>query len=58
MAKERKELMGLIHEILWHLRGGVSREEAWTLSPDERTSMLEDIKKRVANVEATGLALL
>lgn len=57
MARERKELMDLIHEIIWHMRG-MTREEAWTLSPEERKSILEDIKKRVETVEKSGLPLL
>jgi hypothetical protein len=58
MAKERKELMDLIHEIMWHMRGGLNRDDAWCLSPDERNSILEDIKKRVENVEKTQMPLL
>lgn len=58
MERERKELSGVIHEIMWHMRGGVTREEAWTLSPDERAQIMEDIKKRVETVEKTNLPLI
>lgn len=47
-----------IQDIMWHMRGGVTREEAWTLSSMEREALLEDIKARVKTVEETGLALL
>ncbi len=56
--REQKELMGMIHEMMWHMRGGLSREEAWTLSPIERQSILEDIKTRIETVEKTNLPLL
>lgn len=48
----------MIHEIMWNMRGGLTREEAWTLSPQERADILEDIKKRVETVEKTGLPLI
>lgn len=43
---------------MWHMRGSLSREEAWTLSPDERRDMLKLVEGRVKVVEKTGLALL
>ncbi len=58
MKREQKELRHMIHEIMWNMRGGLTREEAWTLSPQERADILEDIKKRVETVEKTGLPLI
>jgi len=58
MRAEQKELRELIHELMWHQRGGLTREEAWTLSPVERTVMMDSIKKRIETVEKTGLPLL
>jgi hypothetical protein len=40
------------------MRGGLSREEAWALSPVERADMVKFIESRVKIVEKTGLALL
>lgn len=40
------------------MRGGVTREEAWTLSPYERRDIIKLIEERVKVVEKTGLALL
>lgn len=58
MAKEREELMHTIYEILWYMRGGLTKEDAWGLSQNERVSVLRDIKKRIETVEKTGLAIL
>lgn len=58
MYKEQKELRGVIHEIMWYLRGGCTREEAWCLSHQERIELVEDIKKRIENVEKSGLPIL
>ena len=58
MAKEGKDLRKLIHNIMWHMRGSISREEAWHLSSQERQDFLELIEERVKAVEKTGLAIL
>lgn len=58
MAKEGKDLRKLTHNIMWHMRGSISREEAWSLSPQERLDFLELIEERVKAVEKTGLAIL
>lgn len=58
LAKEGKDLRKLIHNIMWHMRGSISREEAWHLSALERREVLELIEDRVKAVEKTGLAIL
>ena len=58
MAKEGKDLRKLIHNIMWHMRGSISREEAWQLSSQERQEFLDLIEERVKAVEKTGLAIL
>ena len=40
------------------MRGGFTREEAWTLSPYERKDVMKLIEERVKVVEKTGLAIL
>lgn len=47
-----------IAELMWHMRGSLSREEAWTLSYHERQDLLKYIKERLAIVEKTGMPLL
>lgn len=55
---EQKELRRHITDILWHMRGGITREEGWTLSPLERRDIMRLIEDRIKVVEKTGLALL
>ena len=56
--KEQRDLVEHIHSIMWHMRGSLSRQEAWTLSHEERKSILSQIDDRVKNVEKNGLPLL
>lgn len=55
---EQHELMEHVHSIMWHMRGSLSREEAWRLSAQERKSLLRQIEERVKQVEKTGLPVL
>jgi hypothetical protein len=55
--KDSKKLISQIHEILWHMRS-ISREEAWSLSFDERKDILKQIEERVKLVETTKLPIL
>lgn len=57
MKAERKELMDHVQLIAWHMRS-MSREEVWSLSPDERRGILAQIDERIKQVEKTGLALI
>lgn len=57
MKAERKELMDHVQQIMWHMRS-MSREEAWSLSPDERKGILAQVDERIKQVEKTGLAVL
>lgn len=54
----QRDLREQITDIMWHMRGGVTREEAWTLSYVERADMHRMIERRMEMVEKTGLALL
>jgi hypothetical protein len=56
--KEQRELRRQIVSIMWHMRGGVTREEAWTLCYQERRDMMKFIDERIKLVEKTGLPLL
>jgi hypothetical protein len=44
--------------IMWHLRGSLSREEAWTISPEEREHYIKMIEEQRDLTEKTGLALM
>ena len=56
--KESKELKEQVLTIMWHMRGSISREEAWSLSFEEREMIIKQIEERIKTVEKSGLALL
>ena len=58
MQTDQTELRQLITRVMWHMRGSLSREEAWTLSPDERKDIIKLIEEHRDLTEKTGLALL
>jgi len=58
MDAERHDLMEHIITIMWHMRGSLTREEAWTLCDKERRIILKQIEERVKTVEKTNLAIL
>ncbi len=55
---EQQELRTHIVSLMWHMRGSISREEAWTLCPNERIDIQRLIEDRLKLVEKTRLALL
>lgn len=56
--RDQQELRAHVTMLMWHMRGSLSREEAWTLSPDERKDVLKLIEERLKIVEKTRLPLL
>lgn len=40
------------------MRGGLTYQEAWNLSADERRDIMKLVEERIKMVEKTGLALL
>lgn len=56
--KESKMLRKEIVEIMWYMRGSLSRNEAWSLSPTEREEIIEYITERMKVVEKTKLPLI
>jgi len=48
----------MVIRIMWHMRGSLSRQEAWSLSPDERQDIVTLIEEHRDLTEKTGLALL
>lgn len=58
MSAEQKELRKLIARLMWHMRGSLSRDEAWSLSPDERRDIMDLIEEHRELVEKTGLPLM
>lgn len=58
LERDQKKLRKDIVEIMWYLRGSLSRQEAWTLSPLERDEYIEYISERMKIVEKTKMALI
>jgi len=58
MQTEQKDMRFLTAQIMWHMRGGLSRQEAWTLSNEERKDIIALIEERKQVTEKTGLALM
>ena len=56
--KDSKMLRKEIVEIMWYMRGSLSRSEAWALSPTEREEMVEYITERMKLVEKTKMPLI
>lgn len=58
MEREAKAIHKMIFEIGWYMRGFLSYEEAWGLSPNGREMALKLINNNVERVKKTGLPLL
>jgi hypothetical protein len=58
MQKEVGEMRAVTHKLMWHMRGSISRQEAWTLSIMERKDIVALIEEHKEMTEKTGLALL
>jgi len=56
--KETRALIDQIHEICWYMRGGITREDAYNLSYDERASIVKLIDSNIKRVNETRLPLL
>ncbi len=58
MQREQYEMRNVIVNLMWSMRGSLSREEAWCLSPDERKDVIKLIEEHRELTEKTGLPLL
>ncbi|MFP5432711.1 MAG: hypothetical protein ACLGIM_06275 [Alphaproteobacteria bacterium] len=47
-----------VAEIMWYMRGALSREEAWCLSHEERLGYLKLIEDRIDAVKKGGPPIL
>ena len=55
MEKEAKNLRSDSLKISWHMRGGITYEQALNLSPDERAMVSDIIKDHFETTKKTGL---
>lgn len=58
MQVDQQEIRMATARIMWHMRGSLSRQEAWTISPDERNDFAKLIDEHRELTEKTGLALM
>lgn len=58
MDRESKALDREIYEICWYMRGGITREEAWALSFQERKTISKIVEKNVENTKKSGISLM
>lgn len=58
MQSDQTALRRLIGTIMWHMRGSLSRQEAWSLSAEERKDIVNQIEERREMTEKTGLPLM
>ena len=58
LEKESKALIKQITEICWYMRGGISREEAWSLSFIERQEVFKLINENIKRTKDAKMPLL
>ena len=58
MKQDQDNISQTTIRIMWHMRGSLSREEAWTLSIEERNEIMKLIEEHKELTEKTGLPLL
>jgi hypothetical protein len=51
---QTKNLKLEIMKVCWHMRGGISWQEALNLSPEERTIVSELVKQNMETTKKTG----
>tara|TARA_B100002003_G_C13906653_1_gene441433 strand:+ start:319 stop:534 length:216 start_codon:yes stop_codon:yes gene_type:complete len=58
LQQELRDIEKQVFEICWYMRGGISLTEAWSLSFDQRTTVMEIINSNIERTKSSGLALL
>lgn len=58
METESRDLRRSLYNLMWHMRGSLSREDAFMLSPQERDDIRRLIEDRMKIVKETNLPLL
>ena len=58
LSKDQQELRRNLYNIMWHMRGSISREDAFELTPIEREDIRLLIDERMKIVKETHLPLL
>jgi|TARA_B100001971_G_C17787675_1_gene332877 hypothetical protein len=58
LESESRAIEKQIFEICWYMRGGVTLEEAWTLSFDQRSTIMDIINDNIERTKNSGIALM
>ena len=58
LAQESGAIEKQVFEICWYMRGGITLDQAWQLSYNQRSIVMDIIKDNVERTKESGLALL
>lgn len=58
LESESRAIEKQIFEICWYMRGGITLEEAWTLSFDQRSTIMDIINDNIERTKTSGIALM
>ena len=58
MAQESGAIEKQVFEICWYMRGGINLEQAWQLSFNQRSMIMDIIKDNVERTKESGIALM
>ena len=58
LEAESRAIEKQIFEICWYMRGGITLEEAWTLSFDQRSTIMDIINDNIERTKNSGIALM
>jgi hypothetical protein len=58
MEIESKAIHREVVDIMFYMRGSITRDQAWRLTPRERVAIRRRIEKNIEQTEKTGLSLI
>ena len=58
MTSESRAIEKQVLEICWYMRGGVTLEQAWQLTYDQRATVMDIINKNIERTKESGIALM
>ena len=58
MTSESRAIEKQVLEICWYMRGGVTLDQAWQLTYDQRATVMDIINKNIERTKESGIALM
>ena len=58
MTSESRAIEKQVLEICWYMRGGVTLDQAWQLTYDQRATVMNIINKNIERTKESGIALM